>query len=70
MVGFGVQGMKTATVGSSSPPFSLLLISLSFSFATKTIDQTPLRGYSMMPTVENMSALLDSTVSKICLSAL
>src|SRR5882672_7409037 len=48
VVGFGVHGMNTATVG-SSPLSSLALISLSFSLAMKTIDQTPLRGYSTMP---------------------
>ena len=65
VVGLGVQGMKTAIVVASRPS-SLSLISVSFSLAMKTIDQTPRRGYSTRPTLLNMSALLDSTVSKIC----
>src|ERR1700752_854315 len=43
--GVGLHGMNPGTA-ESSPPLSLLLISLSFSLAMKTIDQTPLRGYS------------------------
>ena len=67
MVGFGVHGMNTAISGSPSWS-SFWLISVSFSLATKTSDQTPLRGYSTSPTWRNMSPLFDSTVSKICFS--
>jgi len=49
VVGFGVHGMNTAISGSPSWS-SFWLISVSFSLATKTSDQTPLRGYSTSPT--------------------
>ena len=64
VVGFGVQGMKTAHVLAGRQRLGDL--ALAAGSAMKQIDHRPLRGYSISPTLRKMWPSCLNTVSKIC----